>query len=105
MGDTFDTLTIVIKLVAFDWNGTILADTQACHEADNASLKLMGAKPISLRKFQETFEVPIINFYEKIGVDPKIAIKHYEKTESVFHLLYEKRAINCRTRAGTCRST
>ncbi|MDO8487103.1 MAG: HAD hydrolase-like protein [Candidatus Curtissbacteria bacterium] len=91
----------MIKLVAFDWNGTILSDTVACLVGDDAALVALGYKPISLKKFQETFEVPLVNFYTKIGVNPKIPKAKLEKSETIFHETYEARAANSRTRAGT----
>jgi len=43
----------MIKLVSFDWNGTILADTYAVLESDNEVLKALGKKPITLKKLQK----------------------------------------------------
>ncbi len=91
----------MIKLVAFDWNGTILSDTVACLVGDDAALVALGYKPISLKKFQETFEIPLVHFYKKIGVNPKIPKAKFEKSETIFHATYEARAANSRTRAGT----
>ncbi len=91
----------MIKLVGFDWNGTILSDTVACLVADDAALIALGYKPISLKKFRETFEIPLVNFYNKIGVDPKIPKAKFEKSETIFHQTYEARAANSRTRAGS----
>lgn len=90
----------MIKLVAFDWNGTILSDTVACLAGDDAALVSLGYKPISLQKFRETFEVPLVNYYKKIGVDPNIPKDKYELSETVFHQVYEARAAKARTRAG-----
>lgn len=92
----------MIKLVAFDWNGTLLADTVACMIGDDAALISLGYKPIGIKKFRETFEVPLLNFYAKIGVDTKnIPKDKFKKSEDAFHKNYEKRAACARTRAGT----
>lgn len=89
----------MIKLVVFDWNGTILADTICCFEGDNAVFKSLGRKPITLSQFRNAFDVPIINFYKKIGIDTKLANASYQKNEALFHSVYEKRAAKVRTRA------
>jgi len=90
----------MIKLVAFDWNGTILSDTVACLVGDDAALISLGYKPISMRKFRETFEIPLVKFYSKIGVDMNIPKKRFEASEEAFHKTYEARAAKARTRAG-----
>lgn len=90
----------MIKLVAFDWNGTILSDTIACLAGDDAALVSLGYKPISLKKFRETFDVPLVNFYKRIGVDPNIPKDKYKLSETLFHKVYEARVVKARTRAG-----
>lgn len=90
----------MIKLVAFDWNGTILSDTIACLKGDDAALIALGYKPISLKKFRDCFEIPLLNFYKNIGVDPNIPKDKYEKSEAEFHRVYEAYAAKSRTRAG-----
>lgn len=90
----------MIRLVAFDWNGTILSDTIACMVADDAALVCLGYKPIGLKKFQETFEIPLLKFYEKVGVDTNVPKDKYKESETIFHKVYEERAAKSRTRAG-----
>lgn len=91
----------MIKLVAFDWNGTILSDTICCLEGDNAVFKKLGIKPINLKEFRRAFDVPIINFYKNIGINPEKANKHFQENENLFHITYEERAEHSRTRANT----
>ena len=38
----------MIKLVVFDWNGTLLSDAVATTEADNHVLGLFGIKPLTM---------------------------------------------------------
>lgn len=90
----------MIKLVAFDWNGTILADTVACLKADDAALIALGHKPVSLKKFQETFEIPVLKFYERVGIDIDQPLENFERTEKIFHQVYDKYSARTRTRAG-----
>lgn len=91
----------MIKLVAFDWNGTLLSDTISCLEGDNAVLKTLGARPLTISQFRDKFDVPIINFYKNVGVEPKKALENYMQKETLFHSVYEKRAAKVRTRAHT----
>jgi phosphoglycolate phosphatase-like HAD superfamily hydrolase len=79
----------MIKLVAFDWNGTLLSDTITTLNSSNKIFKLYGIKPISLKAFRETFAIPITDFY-----------KHWTKKEIDFielskkyHTIYEKAAL------------
>ncbi len=48
----------MIKLVAFDWNGTLFNDTQAQFQGFNHTLKQFKRKPISLSQFRQTYDVP-----------------------------------------------
>ncbi len=89
----------MIKLVAFDWNGTILSDAVACLAGDDAALMSLGYKPIGLKKFRETFEIPLTTFYAKVGVK-NMSPEKFEEGEAMFHKIYEARAAKCRTRAG-----
>lgn len=91
----------MIKLVAFDWNGTILSDVTACLKADDAALIALGHKPISLNKFRETFEIPVLNFYAKLGLDVKNSPEKFEQSEKIFHETYDKLSAQAKTRLGT----
>ncbi len=91
----------MIKLVAFDWNGTILSDTFACYEGDNASLIVHGAKPVTLTQFREYFDIPVINFYKNLGLSEKTILKNVLAGEKAFHSTYDELSKNARTRAGS----
>lgn len=89
----------MIKLVAFDWNGTILADMQAVHKADNKVLKSMGAKPVDLKTLQEKYDVPIVKYFISVGVKEETIIENTKLNRKVFYENYEKEAKNARTRS------
>jgi len=89
----------MIKLVAFDWNGTILADTYAVFEADNEVIKYLGLKPNTFYRFQKYFDVPVIKYFEALGADKKQLNDETEKIANIFHDYYEPRAQKVRTRA------
>jgi phosphoglycolate phosphatase-like HAD superfamily hydrolase len=91
----------MIKLVAFDWNGTILADTAAMLHSDNEVLKAMGFSTITMTKMKDTFDIPISKFWENLGLDPE-DFKHFsENKRHIFHNSYVKLTKNARTRSGT----
>ncbi len=89
----------MIKLVAFDWNGTIFADTDACLEAVNEVCKSLGLKPISLTTFRQHFDVPIRKGYLGMGIPASVLDKKIKEISSGFHTNYEPRAIKVRSRA------
>jgi phosphoglycolate phosphatase-like HAD superfamily hydrolase len=91
----------MIKLVAFDWNGTLIADTQTVVDCTNKQLKVFGNKKISIIIYRQTFEIPVNKFFQNIGLDPKIIEKKYKKSGDVFHREYEIKVQNLRTRSGS----
>ena len=54
--------------VLWDWNGTLLDDTQAALDTLNIMLKRRGAKPIALDFFRDHFAFPCRPFYDMIGM-------------------------------------
>ncbi|HSX19428.1 MAG TPA: HAD hydrolase-like protein [Candidatus Saccharimonadales bacterium] len=91
----------MIKLVAFDWNGTLLSDTYAVFHADNEVLKKLGEKEVSYGDFLKYFEVPIKNYYMSLGLSKKKVDENINLISDVFHDSYEEKAQKSRTRANT----
>lgn len=90
----------MIKLVAFDWNGTLLADTRLAAAGDTFALKPYTKKVITLRKLQEHFTIPIIDYLAAIGLEKNKYRHLYKKINTDFNNYYEARVSNCRTRGG-----
>lgn len=90
----------MIKLVAFDWNGTIFADTNAIYEGDNEVLKLLRIKPVSLSTFRKYFDVPVKNYYLALGASEKAINEKSQQIANTFHSYYEPRAAKIRTRSN-----
>jgi 5-(carboxyamino)imidazole ribonucleotide mutase len=88
----------MIKLVVFDFNGVLIADTQACMETDNHVLKTFGGKPVGLKVYRDTIIIPAVNFYSMHGCNKKELLKNSKKLGNVFHTFYEKRASKIRGR-------
>ncbi len=89
----------MIKLVAFDWNGTLFADTNAVFECNNDNFKFLKVNPPSLNYFRKYYEVPIKNFYLSLGASETEFDKNTKKIAEAFHSCYEKRVSKTRTRA------
>lgn len=89
----------MIKLVAFDWNGTLFADTSAILDSVNEVLKLVRLKPVSLKTFQKYFDVPVTKTYIGIRIPEEIINHKSSEITKTFHSSYEKRGSKVRTRA------
>ena len=90
----------MIKLIAFDWNGTLLADTICSWEGSSKQLEFCGKKPMSLLKFRQTFAFPYSECLVANGVKRDFILKNSVKISKTFFDFYEQRAVKCRTRSG-----
>ena len=88
-----------IDLVVWDWNGTLLADTQACIDAGNQLIEHFGGTPMERKRYVQEFDFPVIDFLCAQGCDREEFLK--PESAKVFHHYYEPRAAKCRTRRGT----
>lgn len=91
----------MIKLVAFDWNGTIFADTSIIYRSNNENFKLLKIKPPSFSDFQKYYDFPIKKFYTAFGVTEKDYDKNSKSILDTFLKNYESRINRIRTRAYT----
>ena len=57
-----------MKYILWDWNGTLLDDTQAALDTLNILLDRRGTKPIAMDFYRDHFAFPVRPFYEQIGV-------------------------------------
>ncbi|MCB1651259.1 MAG: HAD family hydrolase [Alphaproteobacteria bacterium] len=88
------------KLIVFDWNGTLLSDTIPSWKASNICLEFYGAPPISLARFRETFNFPVLKFYEDNGVSAETVLERKDEGNQAFQSAYERLAAKARTRKG-----
>ncbi|PIZ50848.1 hypothetical protein COY27_05710 [Candidatus Woesearchaeota archaeon CG_4_10_14_0_2_um_filter_33_13] len=91
----------MIKLVIFDWNGTIIADTEAVREADNYLIKKFGGKKPTYQEYVATECNSSIEFYVRYGCKNKELKSNLKLAGQLQNEFYEKRAANIRTRKGT----
>lgn len=88
----------MIKLVVFDWNGTLIADTRACMEADNHVLKVFGGKQVNLKTYRATIIIPSNIFYIQHGCNGTQLALESKKLGEIFHSYYEPQVLKVRTR-------
>lgn len=88
------------KLIVFDWNGTILSDTRPSVQAGNICLEFYGAEAISLQKYRETFNFPIMHFYKLNGLSVDEVLAKKDEANEIFQAAYEDLAKHTRTRTG-----
>ncbi len=88
------------KLAVFDWNGTLIADTRQAWIASNECLEFYGVGPISFQTQLETFDFPIIHYFERNGCDIARVLETKSESNEIFHRAYDKLAANARTRRG-----
>ncbi len=55
--------------IFWDWNGTLLNDSQICIDAMNRMRKKYQYQPIDRNMYEETFDFPVENYYRNIGWD------------------------------------
>lgn len=84
----------------WDWNGTLLDDTQACIDALNAMLRKRGVRPITLDFYRAHFAFPVRPFYASIGV--KLEDEDWNRLAQEYHDTYHAQPLrlNAETRAA-----
>ena len=54
--------------ILWDWNGTLLDDTQAAVDTLNIMLARRGGRPVAMDYYRDHFAFPVKPFYKSIGV-------------------------------------
>ena len=57
------------KASIWDWNGTLLNDTEICVECMNRVLEKRGIPLIDVNRYREIFTFPVKDYYLKAGLD------------------------------------
>jgi len=74
----------MIPYVLWDWNGTLLDDTQAALTTLNQMLARRGKPPIAMDFYRDHFAFPVKPFYATIGIRPEekdwdaVALEYHE---------------------------
>ena len=90
----------MIKLVVFDWNGVLIADAQAVVDTDKWILKQYNRRPLDMRRYRETFTMPVKDYFLALGFSEEEMQREGKKIQEMFHPYYENRISNIRTRSG-----
>lgn len=88
------------KLIVFDWNGTLLADTVPSWKAANACLEFYDREPISLQRYRETFHFPVMHFYKRNNVSVDEVLAKKDEGNAFYQKTYESLVTSARTRRG-----
>jgi len=86
--------------ILWDWNGTLLDDTQAALDTLNVMLARRGAKPIGMDFYRDHFAFPVRPFYESIGME--LMREDWDALAREYHAIYAARpmALNRETIAA-----
>lgn len=76
-----------VRHVFWDWNGTLLDDTQAALDTLNLMLARRGRDPIGMDFYRANFSFPVRPFYERIGV--RVAQEDWDALAREYHRLYD----------------
>ena len=57
------------RILFWDWNGTLLDDTETCMKAMNTILSRRGMPELNMDLYKDIFVFPVREYYRKIGFD------------------------------------
>ena len=75
-----------VRHVIWDWNGTLLDDTQAGVNAVNGMLRARGLPLLDLAQYRDLFGFPVRHFYEAIGF--RLECEDWDAMAREFHDLF-----------------
>jgi phosphoglycolate phosphatase len=85
--------------VIWDWNGTLINDAWVCAEIVNTLLEKRNMPLIDLDIYKQTYELPVINFFKRIGFD--FSENKFKELTEEFLAIYETRQFECSLQEGT----
>ena len=75
-----------VKHILWDWNGTLLDDTQAALDTLNIMLGKRGLKPMTMAYYRDHFAFPVRPFYDAIGM--KVRDDEWDALAREYHDIY-----------------
>ncbi len=72
------------ETVVFDYNGTLIDDTDLCHELLNKLLTLRGHPTVTRERYLDIFQFPIKSYYVAAGFDFATGRDEYEPLARIF---------------------
>jgi phosphoglycolate phosphatase-like HAD superfamily hydrolase len=92
-------LASTVAHIVWDWNGTLLADTDLAYDAFNASLASAGLDPLSREECVARYRRPLQGFYEDI-FGRGIAADEWLQIDQTFQAAYRAGAHDVALTAG-----
>jgi len=88
------------KLAIFDWNGTLIDDTFANLAGANATFREADVPEVTLEKYREIMDFPLIHLYNRNGVDTDTYLRNTEAFNKAFMDVYCEEEKKASLRAG-----
>ncbi len=88
------------KLAVFDWNGTLVDDTLANLAGANATFRHAGVPEVTLERYRDTMDFPVIHAYTRNGIDPDHYLANFEEYGDLFLTVYKEEAKKAALRQG-----
>ena len=85
------------KYILWDWNGTLLDDTQAALDTLNAMLAKRGVRPIAMDFYRDNFAFPCRPFYERIGMP--VSDSEWDALAREYHEIYSRQPVKLNAEA------
>jgi phosphoglycolate phosphatase-like HAD superfamily hydrolase len=80
--------------LVWDWNGTLLNDTDAVVEATNVALISFGGRRVSVAEHRRDFRRPIIDYYSYV-LGRRLDHDEFIALEAAYYRAYRERLLNC----------
>lgn len=87
-----------INHVIWDWNGTLLDDLDLCLDIINRILASRGLSSLTREQYQQVFDFPVKDYYQRLGFD--FTREPFETISTEFITTYERRRSECHLMDG-----
>lgn len=84
--------------IIWDWNGTLFNDAWLSVEIMNGLLRKRNMPEITLERYAELFDFPVIGYYQRLGFN--LDREPFEELGTEFIVGYEKRKRECELQPG-----
>jgi phosphoglycolate phosphatase len=79
--------------IIWDWNGTLLDDAHLCVDILNGLMRTRNLSPTTPQQYQEEFDFPVKNYYERMGFD--FSKESFDTVATEFIVEYDRRRFQC----------
>ena len=84
---------MMLKLIIWDWNGTLLNDVDYCVAVMNKVLEKYKLNSIDVDFYRKVFTFPVEKYYQKLGFD--FSVNSFQKVGLEFIDIYNKDIASC----------